>query len=319
VHVWDLEKGRAATDIFNFADHGNEILGGLSELVLFLKETEHPRFVDFEKPMIRLVDRILDTGLNEDGIWYAKIEPSSGNIIDKRHAHCWGYLFNAVYTTYLMSNEERFLEATKRALKAVTNKPTYLDDPEGSGRNYGSNAYSDALESAIVFLNRLPNKQSFTVLDDCVDRFLKRQRKDGIIEDWYGDGNYVRTALMYSLMKSQGTWLEPWRADLRLGAVMHGNGLVLTLDCDKLWKGVLRFDRPRHRLHFNLRVNYPRLNEFPEWFVVDEDLLYRINTNNIQKRYTGGELVRGIAIEIKPDEPLILEVNPLLGPPYGIQ
>ena len=33
---------------------------------------------------------------------------------------------------------------------------------------------------------------------------LAMQRPDGHIEDWYGEGNFNRTALLYALMKSQG-------------------------------------------------------------------------------------------------------------------
>lgn len=46
-HIWDLDAGQPETDMFNFADHGNEIVGGLPEWVLFLKETNDPRFEDF--------------------------------------------------------------------------------------------------------------------------------------------------------------------------------------------------------------------------------------------------------------------------------
>ena len=38
----------------------------------------------------------------------------------------------------------------------------------------------------------------------------------------------------------------------------------------------LRFDFPRHRRVMNLDRHYVRLNERPEWFVVDENRLYRL-------------------------------------------
>ncbi len=316
-HMWDLKNNKPETNFFNFADHGNEIVGGLSELVLFLKETGHPKFDEYQQPMINLIDQLLESGLNSDGVWYSKINPETNEIIDERHAHCWGYLFNAVYTTYLISGEKRFLDATERALQAVTDKPAYLDDPDGSGRNYGSNAYSDAIESAIVFLNRMPDEHKFTVLDECVDRFLKRQRDDGIIEDWYGDGNYVRTALMYVFMKSQGTWIEPWNKDVSLGAVEQDNSILITLVSEEDWQGILRFDKPRHKLNFNLSVNYTRLNEFPEWYTVEQDKLYSLDINGKQEVYTGGELVRGIPVESNSGESLVIHVSALPGPPYG--
>ena len=318
-HHWNLERGIPASDYFNFADHGNEIVGGLSELVLFLKEKNHPRYEAFKKPFVDLVDLLLECGLNPDSVWFLKIALSDRTITDSRHAHCWGYLFNAVYTTYLITGEPRFLEATQRALKSVTEKPTYLDDPDGSGRNYGSNAYSDSIESAIVLLNRLPDASKMKVLDRCVKRFLSRQREDGIIEDWYGDGNYVRTAVMYALMKSQGTWLESWRSDVRLGAVAQGNAVTIVVESERPWQGRIRFDVPRHRAHFNIPVNYPRLNEFPEWFTVDLDRLYSVDTNNDTSIRTGAELVRGIHVKSQGNKPAVFKVAPIDGPPYGTQ
>ncbi|MEA2062222.1 MAG: hypothetical protein U9P14_00865 [Gemmatimonadota bacterium] len=318
VHVWDLAAGKPAAEKFHLNDHGNEIVGGLAELVLYLKETGHPAYNRFREPLSDLVNLLLECSLNQDGIWYTSISLDR-KPLDSRHAHCWGYMFNAVYTTYLITGEKRFLDAVTRALQAVTDKPaTYLDDPAGSGRNYGSNAYSDAIESAIVFLNRLPDERSFEVLDRCVARFLARQRENGIIEDWYGDGNYVRTALMYALMKSQGTWLEHWREDLRLGAVeSEGGGVLVTVESDTPWLGRVHFDYPRHRSHFNLTVNYPRLNEFPEWFTARADRLYSVRIGQSERIVLGTELMRGLEVALQGGDVLVIEVSAWNDPPYG--
>lgn len=296
-HMWDLENGKPASDRFVLSDHGNEILGGLSELVMYTKATRHPAFERFREPLSQLTHKLLDVGLNEDGIWYTSITLDTYEPADARHAHCWGYLFNGVYTAYLITGEPRFRDATLRALQTVVDKPaTYLDDPEGSGRNYGSNAYSDALESAIVFRNRFPDIIDEEVLDTCVKRFLARQRDDGIIEDWYGDGNYVRTALMYALMQSQGAWAEPWRNDLRLGAVPDSDGLLIVVESDSPWEGRIRFDVPRHQSVFNMPVNYPRLNEWPEWYTVELDQLYAVTVNSEVLIRSGGELAQGLTV-----------------------
>ncbi|MCC6489840.1 MAG: hypothetical protein IT364_20290 [Candidatus Hydrogenedentes bacterium] len=308
-HLWDLEQGKPKSDVFVLSDHGNEIVGGLSELVLYLKETGHPAYERFSKPMSGVVATLLDCGLNEDGVWYLSISLATHQPVDARHAHCWGYLFNGVYTTYLITGEERFKDATLRALKTVTTKSTYLDDPEGSGRKYGSNAYSDALESAIVFKNRFPDAVDWSVLDTCFERFLRRQRDDGIIEDWYGDGNYVRTALMYAFMKSQGAWIEPWREDVRLGAVPTDNGILLTLESEQPWEGRIRFDVPRHRDYFNLPINYPRLNEWPEWYTVEMDRLYAVEVNGEKMTRSGGELVQGLTVAAGTRSGILLTVR----------
>src|SRR5262249_51993414 len=47
-------------------------------------------------------------------------------------------------------------------------------------------------------------------------------------------------------------------------------------DAPSGWKGRLRFDHARHRRDVNFQRNYVRLNEWPEWFTVDENTLYRV-------------------------------------------
>ncbi len=293
---WNISTGKPAKNKFLFSDHGNEIAGGLSELVLYLVENDHPRADEYIQPLADLIDRLLEVGLNSDGLWIMSTK-LDGTPIDTLHAHCWGYMFNAVYTTYLVTEDEKYLSAVERALEAVTAKPTYLDDPEGGGRNWGSNAYSDAIESAIVLLNRLPSERTAAVLDTAVARFLGRQQASGIVEDWYGDGNYVRTAMMYALMKAQGCWLDTWREDLALGAALDDESLVLTVESATPWSGVVHFDYPRHREHWNMSVNYPRLNEWPEWFTVERNKLYEVKVGKDKaKVYSGQQLVDGLAV-----------------------
>ncbi|NUM56328.1 MAG: hypothetical protein HUU46_22040 [Candidatus Hydrogenedentes bacterium] len=316
-HLWDLQTGQPASDRFVLSDHGNEIVAGLSEFVTYLKETKHTDYEKYSAALAALVNVLLDVGLNDDGVWVSALSVRDRSVLDARHAHCWGYLFNGVYTAYLITGEQRFLDATKRTMKAVADKPTYLDDPDGSGRKYGSNAYSDAIESAIVFLNRMPDDAQFAVLDTCVARFLARQREDGIIEDWYGDGNYVRTALMYALMKSQGTWIEPWRADVRLGAVRTGDAMFVAIDSDSPWEGKLRFDIRRHKAYFNLPVNYTRLNEWPEWFTVELDRLYTVQRGAETFIRSGAELAQGLPVSVSAGQPAEIHIAALPGPPYG--
>ena len=56
------------------------------------------------------------------------------------------------------------------------------------------------------------------------------QRPDGHIEDWYGEGNFNRTLLLYAYMKSQGVRPEHWEPGIGVGAVREGERLRLVLD-----------------------------------------------------------------------------------------
>ena len=71
---------------------------------------------------------------------------------------------------------------------------------------------------------------------------------------------------MYALWKTQGATVEPWRKDVRFGAVREGNTIFLSLSAEQPWEGRVIFDRPRHKLLMHLPLDYPRINQFPEWF-----------------------------------------------------
>jgi hypothetical protein len=112
---------------------------------------------------------------------------------------------------------------------------------------------------------------AFEWVDSEIRTMWAKQQPDGVIEGWHGDGNFARTSLMYALMKTQGCRLEPWRADLRIGAVRDGEKLHLYLSAKRPWTGKLLFDRPRHKTIMHLPVDYPRINQFPEWFTLPPD------------------------------------------------
>ena len=63
---------------------------------------------------------------------------------------------------------------------------------------------------------------------------------------------------------------------MKLGAVRDGERLLVSLEGPAGWSGRLRFDHARHRRELNFAQNYVRLNEWPEWFTVDENTLYRL-------------------------------------------
>ncbi len=99
----------------------------------------------------------------------------------------------------------------------------------------------------------------------------------GTSRTWYGEGNFNRTALLYALMQSRGVRPARWQPGIQVGAVQEGARLHLSLALPATTaETIVRFDFARHRRVLNLDRNYVRLNEFPEWFVVDENALYRV-------------------------------------------
>jgi hypothetical protein len=61
----------------------------------------------------------------------------------------------------------------------------------------------------------------------------------------------------------------------------------------------IRFDFARHHRILNLDKNYVRLNEFPEWFIVDENTLYRLSPGGDPSHEMvrlGSELIDGVTL-----------------------
>jgi hypothetical protein len=147
---------------------------------------------------------------------------------------------------------------------------------------------------------REPVPEAFEWIERQVKVLLAKQQPDGTIERWYGDGNWTRTLLLYAMMKTQGCYLKDWSPGVELGAARKGDKLHLTVHSEKDWEGKVAFDYARHRRVLNLRRNYVRLNEWPEWFTVDENTLYKIQDPETggEQMLLGSELKDGLALRV---------------------
>ena len=133
----------------------------------------------------------------------------------------------------------------------------------------------------------------------------------GIIEGMHPDGNFSRTSLMYSLLKTQGITIENWRSDVIFGAVEKEDGLLISISSNKPWKGKLIFDHSRHSKDLNLPYDWPRINQFQEWYTVKEDSKYEIlNTaDNQNDIFSGSELINGIELTLEEGKQYFIQVK----------
>jgi hypothetical protein len=142
---------------------------------------------------------------------------------------------------------------------------------------------------------------------------LRKQRDDGVIEGWHGDGNYARTAIMVALWKTQGVQAQPWRADVSVGAVERDGALHVSVRSRWPWQGRIVFDRPRHKEYFGIPTDYARLNQFPEWYTVEKAATYRVTTlrggNETTRTVAGSTLRKGLPITLSKEETLRLTVR----------
>jgi hypothetical protein len=315
---WDVATRKPLTTRFVLSDHGNEIVGGLSEAFVLASHVRPDKAAQYRPAFIQMIDRLLAVGRTADGVWHHDIDIVTGRPIAKRHAHCWGYMFNAVYTAWMMTGEPRFRDAVQLALDTVTRTPTYLFDETPPVAWWSADSYSDAIESAIVLMNRMPTPGLPEQIDIATTKMLDVVRPDGIVEDWHGDGNTIRTGLMYLMWKTQGARLEPWTPQVHVGAERDGASVLLSVTADQAWSGRLRLDHPRHRDHLHLPVNYPRLNEWPEWFTVEHDRRYEVRTGDAAPVLRlGAELVEGLALSLRQGETMQIRVSDGGAPPYG--
>ena len=292
-------------DLISLRDHGCEILSGLTETYAIASYKDPERRETYRPPLHALLDRILEKGTNEDGMMPNKFNPKTGEQQwGKTISDGWGYVYNAFLSVAEIDKEERYREAVRHALE---NAHKYL----GANWEGGSaDGYADSVEGALNLLNRIPVDSAFGWVEESMEFIFDKQRHDGILEAWYGDGNSARTAIMYALHKTQGITVTPWREDMQLGAVQTQDGTVhVSLSTEWFWSGQLRCDRPRHKDYFNMPVDYARINQFPEWFVTASDKDYTVALDEGEERDVRGDQLWGYPLVLEPGQTLRLTIR----------
>jgi hypothetical protein len=287
-------------------NHGCEIIGGLSELYVTLHFVDPEKKEVYKKPYYKVLDRILEVGRNKDGMFYNAINMKTGEILDEKIVDNWGYDFDAYYSVWLVDSTESYREAVLKGFEKLNDK--YKNYPwEGTSVD----GYADAIESAINLFNREPVPELKSWIDSEIQVMFKMQQDDGIIEGWHADGNFARTSIMYSLWKTQGGRVYPWRSDIIIGAETDGGSTYFVITAENYWKGKLIFDFNRHKTILNLPIDYPRINQFPEWFIAETDKKYSITSSQkeISGIYMGKQLTEGIPVELNASEKLIVVIN----------
>ena len=98
---------------------------------------------------------------------------------------------------------------------------------------------------------------------------------------------------------------------MRLGARLENGLLQLQLAADQPWQGRLVFDPPRHRSVMHLPQDYPRINQFPEWFTVEGDQAYQVSrSGDAAQSYAGKQLLEGLPVSVtSATDPLLITVQ----------
>jgi len=290
---WDF-SAHAGDRQLRLRDHGNETIVGLGMLYALEARLDTPRAVSYRSAMQRMLDRVLASA-NPDGMLYNQVDVDTLKPTDDRLSDNWGYVYGAVYSFFQVTGEAKYRDAVQRLLGRLGNYRQYVWEPR-AGLPLGSfDGYADAIESAIYLVNRESVPAALDWIDSEMQVMLAMQRADGHLEDWYGEGNFDRTALLYAYMMSAGVRPAAWVPGVRIGAIREGDTLRLRLEMPA--PRAIQFDYARHRRVMNLDRNYVRLNEFPEWYVVDENTLYRVEQEGRDPLVRlGSELIAGIEL-----------------------
>jgi hypothetical protein len=309
---WDF-AARAGQPQLRLRDHGNELIVGLTLLYALESDLRSDRAARYEPVVRRMLDQVLASA-NPDGMLYNQVDARTLAPVDRTLSDNWGYVYGAVYTFYQVTGEAKYRDAVRKVLANLPKYRAHVWEPRPKDPRLplGSfDGYADAIESALYLVNREPVPEALAWIESETARMLAMQRPDGHLEDWYGEGNFNRTLLIYALMKSQGVMPAERAPGLRLGARRDGGGLRLHVAGVEAVR--LQFDFARHRRVINLARNYVRLNEFPEWFVVEPNWLYRIGGGREPARVRlGSELIQGERFGAGD-----WHVEPLGPPPYG--
>lgn len=130
----------------------------------------------------------------------------------------------------------------------------------------------------------------------------------GMIEGWHGDGNFIRTSIMYGLMNTSNATLPDWNSNVKLGATLSNGTLFVTISSDIAYQSKFCLSENKASSILNFPIDYPRINQFPNWFSVETNKVYiLIDGKNIQK-LKGKDLVKGYNFRINPNQKLYFKI-----------
>ena len=294
--------------VLRLRDHGCEIVSGLCELYATVSYADPSKKELYRTPLYAMLDRIIEVGRNNDGLFYNSINPVKGIPVDSAIADNFGYTLNGFYTVYLIDKIEKYREPVITALSILNSK--YRNFAwEGTSQD----GYADAIEGTLNLYAHEPVPSAKEWIDSEIKVMWSKQQPSGIIEGWHGDGNFARTTIMYCLWKTGGAYLTPWSQDLRIGGVLKNNLLFLSISSDSDWKGLLMLDKKRHSEYMHLPFDWPRINQFPEYFTVEKGNRFRVvsGSGDEEKIMKGEDLMNGLPLRIKAGNTMKLLIQGL--------
>ena len=285
-------------------DHGCELIGGLG-LLQGVEATVAPEVEQRRRPRIKkMLDTILERGLNSDGLMLHTLADTPGPHDDKDLTDNWGYNYVSFYCYFLVTGDEKYRDVIRTPLVNLAKPKYHLYPWEGANID----GHADSIEGALYLLNVLPVEDGIRWADREVADALIGKPIPGTSKF---ECNTIRTVTIYALSKTQGVHLTKWRDDIKLGAARDGDGIVISVSADEPWEGNLVFDIPRHKLWLNFARDWPRINYLPEYFTADPAKQYGVRVGTGDPRAVSGTSLRdGLPVQVVPGTALTIKVEP---------
>lgn len=321
-------------EAFSFVDHGCELVPGLTELFVVECRLARTRGNAYREPLRRLLDRLLEVGRHpQSGLWYCRAnltgdQPASqgrprrmdkpglsGGRFMPDVPHCWGYVLFAYENYDRATGENRYRAAIEKPMRWLTaNRPRFDKLKETRWPwNHSRGCFGDSYESMIILWNRYPGVPGAAEwLDWTTRRAGFRRMSDpnyGPGSGAHDDGCVGRNLCAHMMLQSRGVRAVPYVAGLRCGAVERDGHLYLMAATEEAWSGRLCFDGPRN-VYTRVTLDWARINEMPQWFVVSPQTQYRVWIDGAGPReLTGQELIRGLELNLRPGQTCRAEVR----------
>lgn len=285
-------------------DHGCELIGGLGLLQGVLSTVAPAEEMHYRPLIKKMLDTILERGLNSDGLMLNTLADTPGPHDDKSLSDNWGYNYVSFCCYYLVTADAKYRDVIRTPLINLAKPKYHLYPWEGTSID----GHADSIEGALYLLSVLPVEEGIQWVDREVAEALIGKPIPGTSKF---ECNAIRTVTLYALSKTQGIHVPKWRDDLKLGAARDGAGAVVHLSAKKPWEGRLIFDVPRHNHWFNFTRDWPRINYLPEYFTVKPKHSYTVTLDSgATSTMTGESLRGGLPVALEAGEELMISVRP---------
>jgi hypothetical protein len=312
---WDfMNRSSIGEPQLHLGDHGDEIVSGLIEWHRVERRLELPEAIGHRDVIDRMLDRLLTVGRTPSGLWYDGIMIPGGEVYDRTLNDNWGYLGQAylnqasLHRAAADGNKDtamRYEQAAREMLHGASGA-TYHDWEQGD-----MDGYADTLESALYLLRYLDDPDAARWVDEQVAVLYGFQRDSRVVTDENIDGNFIRTVMLYGRWLTQGSRIEPWAPSVSLGATRDGSCVQIHLHSLTAWDGLLLFDTPRHQQYLRLAVDYPRLNQWQEWWVAEPGQRYSVTLpDSSTVDMSGDQLAAGLPLTLEPARQYPVRVCP---------